>query len=168
MLHGDSKILEVARDASRVLRETRIDGAVIGGVAVVLHGYVRTTIDVDVFVPERAADFAAAITREGFRFDRSRREFVKGDVPIHIVTLDQLGSPPLRRKTIDNVLTVSLGDLITMKLRSGSRSVLRSIDLADVIGLIRAHRLTSTFAGRIDKSVRAEFRTLVRAVRSGG
>jgi hypothetical protein len=144
-----------------------INGAVIGGVAIVLHGYVRTTVDVDVFLPERADEFAAALRAEGFRFDRSRREFVKGGVPVHIVTLDQIGTSPARQKEIERVRTVSLADLIGMKLRSGTKSVLRAIDLADVIGLIRSQHLDSRFAARIDKAVRPEFKKLVRAVRAG-
>jgi hypothetical protein len=125
---GESRILDIAREVTAVLASTGIDGAVIGGVAVVLHGYVRTTIDVDVFLPERPEEFAAALRSEGFRFDRGRREFVKGGVPVHIVTLDQLGTPPARIKDIERVRTVSLADLISMKLRSGTKSVLRAID----------------------------------------
>ena len=62
--------------------------------------------------------------------------------------------------------TVSLADLISMKLRSGTRSVLRAKDLGDVIGLIRHHRLTGDFAAQIDPSLRAEFRRLLDAVES--
>jgi hypothetical protein len=168
LLKGDSAILDVARDVSRILRDTGVPGAVIGGVAVVLHGYVRTTIDVDVFVPDRADDFASAMRAAGYRFRRARKEFVKHGVPVHLVFTDQIGAAPRRLTEIDGVATVSLADLINMKLYSGTRSVLRAIDLADVIGLIRNRRLTGAFAARIDKPVRAEFRKLVRAVSQAG
>jgi hypothetical protein len=65
---------------------------------------------------------------------------------------------------IEQVLTVSLPDLINLKLRSGLKHVTRAQDLADVIGLIRAHHLRGDFAGKLEKSLRPEFRKLVKAV----
>jgi hypothetical protein len=59
---------------------------------------------------------------------------------------------------------VTLADLIDMKLRSGSTNLLRAQDLADVIGLIRHHRLTSGFARHLDKALRPAFRQLVRMI----
>ena len=63
---------------------------------------------------------------------------------------------------IEGITTVTLADLIGMKLRSGSTNLLRAQDLADVIGLMRHHRLTSSFARHLDKSLRPAFRKLVR------
>lgn len=167
LLEGDSAILDVARDVSRILREADIRGAVIGGVAVVLHGYVRTTVDVDVFTPGPPEALAAALRTGGYRFRRAAREFVRGAVPVHLVLADQLGPPPKRLAEIDGVTTVSLADLINIKLRSGTRSVLRAIDLADVIGLIRCNRLSGAFAAKVDRPLRPEFRKLARAVARG-
>lgn len=70
-------ILEIARDVSDIMRVHKIKGAVIGGVAVVLHGHVRTTLDVDVFVPDPAERLTDALRSEGFVFRRERKEFVK-------------------------------------------------------------------------------------------
>lgn len=50
-LTGSGPLLDVARDVSRILRERDLDSAIIGGVAVVMHGHVRTTLDVDVYAP---------------------------------------------------------------------------------------------------------------------
>jgi len=50
-----------------------------------------------------------------------------------------------------------------MKLASGLRDPLRAIDLADVIGLIRARKLTSDFASKLSRGIRAEFRKLAKA-----
>lgn len=74
-MKGD--ILQTAREVSHFLREAEIPAVVIGGVAVVLHGYVRTTDDVDILVPpplKKAAEISAA---HGFRFDPDKREFVR-------------------------------------------------------------------------------------------
>jgi hypothetical protein len=164
ILQGEGAILEVAREVSRVLRETGVRGAVIGGVATVLHGHVRTTMDVDVFVPAPAAAFADALRRSGFNFDAARGEFRKRGVPVHLVLEAQTGAAPTELEDIDGVRTVSLADLLNLKLRSGMRSLTRAQDLADVLGLIRARGLSGEFAARIDKPLRAEFRKLVRAI----
>lgn len=52
-----------------------------------------------------------------------------------------------------------------MKLRSGLESVVRAQDIADVIARIRVHKLIATFAAKLDRSLRPEFRKLVTAVR---
>lgn len=165
MLEGKGAILDVARRVSRVLEAHDVGGAVIGGVAVVLHGHVRTTVDVDVFVPNPLQDFSEHLRAAGFSFDSARREFTHSGVPVHLVTAEQVGATPMEFLTIDDVRTVSLADLMNMKLRSGTRSMLRAQDLADVIGLIRHHELGGEFASHIDKSLRSEFRKLARAVR---
>ncbi len=171
MLDGGGAILDVAREVSGVLVSTGIPGMVIGGVAVVLHGHLRTTKDVDVYLGEPPERFARELEARGYRIDRERKELVKGGIPVHLVMEDQVGTPPAKSEDIEGVRVVSLADLISMKLRSGTANLLRAQDLADVIGLIRHRRLTSKFAGRIQKDLRPEFRKLVKAIRdemSGG
>ncbi|HZL36356.1 MAG TPA: hypothetical protein VFC78_13640 [Tepidisphaeraceae bacterium] len=86
-------------------------------------------------------------------------------VPVHLVTAEQVSIEPKKRVIIDGVRTVSLADLINLKLDSRSKNMLRAQDLADVIGLIRAHHLGGEFAPRVHKPLRSEFRRLARAVR---
>lgn len=165
VLEGGGAILRVARGVTRVGRAAGLEAPIIGGVAVVLHGYTRTTIDVDVFVGDALQPMAEALTRAGYVFDRRRREFRRGTVPVHLVTAAETQVGPVAPLLeIEGVRTVGLPDLVSMKLASGLSSPLRAIDLADVIGLIRVHRLGATFAGKLAKSVRVEFRKLARAV----
>lgn len=110
---------------------------------------------------DRLAD---ALRAAGAAFDSANRPFVLEGVPIHLATLDRIGKPPARLEEIDQVRTVGLADLINMKLRSADKNILRSIDLADVVGLVRAHRLDERFAPDIDKAFRATFRKIVRAI----
>lgn len=166
MLEREGAVLEAARDLTRILRDRGIRGAIVGGVAVGLHGHVRATVDVDVYVQGGPELLAAALRKEGYTFDARRREFSRGPVPVHLVTDEQTGGPPRRIAERDGILTVGLADLIQMKLYSGTRFVLRAQDLADVIALIRAHRLTGTFAAKLDPSLRSEFKKLARAVAS--
>lgn len=164
ILEGRGAILDVARDVSRVLQDADVSGVVIGGVAVVLHGHVRTTVDVDVLVLDALEPAAAALRSADYRFNRRRREFLKQNVPVHLLTVEQVRLPPAEFVVIDHVRTVGLADLIQMKLDTGLRDPLRAQDLADVIGLIRQNSLTGAFAARIAKHLRPDFRKLARAV----
>jgi hypothetical protein len=157
-------VLDLAREVSRLMRNAGLPGVVIGGIAVVLHGHLRTTKDVDIFMNPPLKPLADLLTDNGFSFDRAERAFVKHGVPVHLVSPEQVGSVPKKRVEIEGVTTVTLPDLIAMKLRSGSTNLLRAQDLADVIGLIRHHRLTGEFARHLDKTLRAPFRKLVRLI----
>ncbi len=150
------------------MREASLEGAVIGGIAVVLHGHIRTTKDIDIFVSSSLERLANLLTVSGFTFDPARKEFTREGVPIRIVLEEQGGSRPQALIEIDGVTTVSLADLIAMKLRSGLKHLLRAQDLADVIGLIRHRGLTPEFARHLDKDLRPEFRKLARAIQREG
>jgi hypothetical protein len=165
MLDKRGAVLETARRISSLMRENSIPGAVIGGVAVVLHGHLRTTKDVDVWIDQPLASFRPLLESLGTEFDRNKREFLLGSVPVHLVDQSMVRPAPQHTVVIDEITTVSLPDLITMKLRSGLSHITRAQDIADVIGLIRHQRLNSEFASKIDKSLRAEFKKLVTAVR---
>ncbi len=157
-------ILDIARDLSRVMREEHFEGAVIGGVAVVLHGYVRTTVDVDLWMAGPLGGVADALAEHGYGFDAQRREFIKSGVPVHLVTSEQIKRPPRSRVDVEGITTIDLASLIDMKLRSGLSDPLRAQDLADVIGLIRCNRLSPAFASQLEAAVRPEFRKLARSI----
>lgn len=164
LLDKRGKVLDIAREVSRLMRTAGIPGVVIGGIAVVLHGHVRTTKDVDIFLSPPLEPLANLLTSHGFRFDRKNKAFIKQGIPVHLVLPEKVGAPLATPIEIDGVLTASLIDLIEMKLRTGSTNLLRAQDLADVIGLIRHHQLTSAFARHLEKSLRPAFRQLVRLI----
>ena len=166
MLEGRGAILDVARTVSRLLIDSHIDGAVIGGVAVTLHGHVRATSDVDVYVPDPLAAFADRLIVAGCSFDATKREFTLGGVPIHLIPPGQARPTPTRRLDIEDVRTVSLADLINLKLHSGLSSPARGRDLGDVADLIRANALDGRFVPRIAKPLRNDFRRIAAAVRA--
>lgn len=162
LLDHRSTILDLARDLSRWMREEGIVGAIVGGIAVLLHGRIRTTRDIGVFVAGPLDAFADMLLSHGSQFDASRKEFIREGIPIHVVTLEQLKQPPRSVVEIEEVTTVSLADLIEMKLRSGSASLLRTQDRADAIGLVRRHGLTSEFARHLDKALRPTYRNVLK------
>lgn len=166
LLDGRGAILDAAREISAASREAGVEGAVVGGVAVVLHGHARTTVDV--YSPAPADRLIGVLESLGFSLDRARREFVREDLVIQIVRLDQVSISPGRRIEIDGMTTVSLADLIAMKLRSGLAKMTRTQDLADVIGLIRRRDLKGAFASQIPEDLGPEFLKLVRAMQDEG
>src|SRR5213076_2185607 len=99
-----------------------IDGAIIGGVAVVLHGHVRTTKDVDVVVRGPLEECKAAFEDAGMSFDPKNREFECDGVPVQLVGKDVVEIPDVRFTEIEGVTTLRLADLISIKLRSGLAS----------------------------------------------
>ncbi len=157
-------VLNTAREISRLMHNAGLPGVVIGGVAVVLHGHVRTTKDIDVFLNPPLQPLADLLTCNGFTFDQAERAFVKHGVPVHLVLPEHVSAPLKGTLVIDGITTVTLVDLIGMKLRSGSANLLRAQDLADVIGLIRHHQLSSAFARHLEKTLRPAFRKLVRLI----
>jgi hypothetical protein len=163
VLEGRGAVLETARVVSGLLDPDE-GGAVVGGVAVTLHGHVRTTRDVDVYLPGDPAAFAGRLIAAGFALDAGRREFVREGIPVPLVRPEQVPDRPRTYVDLDGIRTVSLPDLIAMKLRSGSKNLLRAQDLADVIGLIRRHTPGPDFAARLPGDLRPEFRKLARAV----
>jgi hypothetical protein len=166
MLEKRGAVMETAVKVSRILKKRDIDGAIIGGVAVVLHGHIRTTKDVDVAVRGSLEECRTAFEEAGMTFDAKKREFDLDGVPVQLVS-EEMVKLPEGFVEIEGVKTVRLGDLISIKLKSGLASRVRAQDIADVIGLIRAHNLGNAFAGKLDRGVRKEYRELVEAVRRG-
>jgi hypothetical protein len=168
LLEQRGSILDLAREICRCMRREGIRGVVIGGIAVVLHGHVRSTKDVDVYLDQPLEPFRDLLIAEGFAYDQNRREFSRGGVPLHLVTREQVPKPPKETVEIEGITTVGLADLIEMKLASGTKNMLRAQDLADVIGLIRHNNLTGEFARRLDKTLRPTYRKLVKAIKQEG
>jgi hypothetical protein len=165
LLERRGSLLELGREISGMMHREKIPGVVIGGIAVVLHGHVRSTTDIDIFLEQPLEPLAKALCARGFQYDEARREFIRDHVPLLIVTRAQVARPPRKTIEIEGITTVSLADLIEMKLESGSKNVLRAQDLADVIGLIRKNGLKAEFARHLHTSLRMEYRKLVKALR---
>lgn len=165
LLDSRGPVLDTAREVSKRLEAASLTAIVVGGVAVVLHGHLRTTKDVDIFVPGDAREVANSLIAAGFAHDPIRREFVRDLIPVHLVIPEQVGVPEIRSIELDGIRTASLADLIAMKLRSGLENLLRAQGLADVIGLARHHKITSEFSSCLDTSLRPGFRKIARALR---
>lgn len=172
----------VHRSLHKIAREFErlgIPYAVAGGMALVAHGYDRTTVDVDVLVDPAGLPRAhAALDGLGyvppFAGSRDLRDTETG-VRIEFLVAGQFpgdGQPkpvafpdPARASVeIGGIRFLSLEKLVELKLASGMTNPGRIKDLADVQELIRALRLEAAFAERLDAWVRPKFVELWSAV----
>ena len=161
MLVGDQTILNLAREVSAAIEAAGVEGGIVGGIAVFLHGYERTTKDIDVYTNDRRK-LAAELERRGWVWTDERRQWEKQRFPVQILAPeDNIGWHPTRFGTIRGVRAVTLGDLISMKLCSGTKHVHRSRDLADVVDLIQTIPLDKSFTPKVAKPYRADFKRLV-------
>jgi hypothetical protein len=94
-LPGDnSHILEVARRLRAV-----VDAAVLGGIAVYLHGGGRSTVDLDLYTPDRHIT-AAQLEAAGARWDTLHSQHVLDGVTIHTVTPQEAGLTIEKRRSL--------------------------------------------------------------------
>jgi hypothetical protein len=129
------------------LASNRVEYLVVGGYAVIYHGYVRTTGDLDIWValnPDNAAKLEATIRSLGFNppglkadwFLRKGSVLRIGQEPLRFDIINDIDGVAFadcyqRRKTIDvdgvEVSVIGLADLKANKRASG-----RNKDLADL------------------------------------
>ncbi|MSU80278.1 MAG: hypothetical protein EXS16_19575 [Gemmataceae bacterium] len=79
MLDNES-LWNAAMRCHHTLADASIAHAVIGGVAVCLHGYQRNTVDVDVLIrPDDSDAVRETLEIEGFVWDKRKKEFRADD-----------------------------------------------------------------------------------------
>ncbi len=174
----------ILRDAlSRLvfdLERNNIDYAVIGALALNLHGYTRATVDVDLLLtPEGLSDFHKKLVGLGYRpmFEGARKSFrtTQENLTIEIITTGEYPGDGLPKSVefpepkkyslvIEGIKTLSLPKLVELKLASGISGAARLKDLADVQELIKLKNLERDFSERLDSSVREKFIELHQAV----
>ena len=154
--------------------------AVMGGMALVAHGYLRTTEDVDILVTQDGLqEIHRSVVGLGYRpvFEGSKNvrdtrtgvriEFVvaggyPGDGKPKPVAFP---NPTDVAVEIDGIRYVRLATLIELKLASGMTNPGRVRDLGDVQELIRVLKLPDDFANQLNPYVRDKFLELASAIR---
>ncbi len=158
------------------LEQEHIPYALIGGMALAAHGFVRMTQDVDILLtPDGLASFNERCVGRGYApaFPGARKVFrdTETQVRIEIITSGEypgdgkpkpvaFPDPTAASIERDGLHVVDLERLIELKLASGISAPHRMRDLADVQDLIAALNLPDDFAKRLDPSVRATFHQL--------
>jgi hypothetical protein len=173
---------ETLRRLAGNLEAEGIAYALLGGMALGEHGYVRMTEDVDVLVD--AAGLARFQTRfvgpgyvpthpgatrsfrdaeSGVRFEMLVTGEFPGDGKPKAIAFPE----PTRAATlVDGLRVLTLPRLIELKLASGMSAPHRLRDLADVQEIIKARSLDAEFAAQLDPSVRERYLQLERDVRA--
>jgi Uncharacterised nucleotidyltransferase len=162
------------------LEQEGIDYAVVGGMALALHGYVRTTQDVDLLLTPAGLDtFHQKLVGRGYvlSFAGARRSFQDAEtrVPVEILVTGEypgdgkpkpvsFPEPVAASVDRDGYRLIRLEKLIELKLASGLTAPHRLRDLADVQDLIRILGLEAELAERLSSSVRDEYLRLWRSV----
>jgi len=169
---------------ARRLDQEGIPYAVVGGMALSVHGFVRVTRDVDVLLsPAGLEAFGRLCVGRGYvaAFPGARTAFVDAEsrVPIEIITTGEypgdgkpkpvvFPDPAAASVEIEGIRVVALPTLIELKLASGLSAGHRLRDLADVQDLIVTLGLPSDLANQLDSSVRDEYRRLWNLARASG
>jgi len=175
----DDPVHQTLREIARRLDALHIPYAIVGGMALVAHGYARTTVDVDVLVTAAGLD-AAHKSLDGlgyvppFAGSKNLRDTQTG-VQIKFLVSGQFPgdgkpkpvafpNPATVSVEIDGVRFLTLPKLVELKLASGMTNPGRLRDLADVQELIRVLKLPAEFAEQLDAYVRPRFAELWDAV----
>jgi hypothetical protein len=118
---GSEPIWHAASACHEALAEAGTPHAVIGGVAVCLHGYRRNTVDIDLLVrTEDMPAICAALTKAGFSWDDKVREFRDPvGVPVQFVAAGERagkGSEVLLPSPADDHVAVMIEGLPVLSL----------------------------------------------------
>ncbi|HJW82815.1 MAG TPA: hypothetical protein VJ754_00795 [Anaerolineae bacterium] len=176
-------VFESLRRLARRLEEEGIPYALIGGLALILHGYERFTRDVDIVLTrDGLAAFREKCIGRGYvpAFPGAQKTFrdTANNVRIEIITTGEypgdgkpkpVAFPDPEQSSVerDGIRILQLEKLIELKLASGLSAAHRLRDLADVQDLIAALGLPLELADQLDASVRDEYRRLWETARPG-
>lgn len=168
----DDAVHKTLRSMAARLDELRIDYAVVGGMALVAHGYERTTVDVDIlltsegnrrvrehldgrgYVPPLAGSRNLRDTQTGATIKfLIAGEFPGDGKPKPVAFPDPAGVAV----EIDGIRYLRLEKMIEPKLASGMTNPNRLKDLADVQELIRTLRPPRMLGENLDEFVRGRF-----------
>jgi hypothetical protein len=174
-LMGESKVQRTLERIAARLAELDIEYALAGGLAVGVRGHLRLTVDVDILLTaDGLVQFKAQYLGRGYveKFPGSRgvRDTETGVLIDFLVTGEFPGDgrpkpvrfpdPGSMPRAGSSYRVVDLRTLIELKLASGQSAPDRLQDLADVLSLIRANSLPSSFADALDPSVREKYQEL--------
>lgn len=178
---GNENLWQVAFSCHLALTEANIPYSVCGGVAVLLHGYQRNTVDLDLIIRnEDSANVRCVLRRAGMEWNDTHAEFRSpSGIAVHFLMAgDRAGrDSPVRlpdphdsqtNELREGLPVIRLSGLIEMKIACGLGNIRRTHkDFADVVEHISARRLNASFAHFLHPTVRKPFRDLVRNAYGG-
>jgi hypothetical protein len=174
-----SKVYDSLLRITKRLDDLGVPYALVRGMALFLHGYRRTTDDVDILVTkESLALIHEKLEGSGYLppFEGSKHlRDTENGVKIEFLTTGgypgdgkekpvSFPDPAAVFTVIDGIKVLNLPTLVQLKLASGTAPG-RIKDLGDVQELIRVMGLSEEFAEQLDESVRDQYRKLWDEVR---
>jgi hypothetical protein len=176
-MHFDSgsSVHKTLRKICGQLDQLGVGYAIVGGMALFMHGFRRFTEDVDLVVTRSSMDrIIEALDGLGYiRPAGTSTKLRDTETGVRIEFLITGGFPGDRKPKpvsfpnptdvavrIEGFSVLGLPALINLKLASGMSAAHRLKDLADVQELIRVLHLPATFEDELDLSVREKFREL--------
>ena len=167
-------VQETLHQVARRLSEEGIDYAIIRGMGLALHGFVRPTQDVDLLMTREGLErFRDRLVGRGYvpLFEGAHKHFrdASTGISVEVLTTGEypgdgepkpvaFPDPSKASVQLDEFRVASLETLIELKLASGLSAEHRRLrDLADVQQLIETLRLPVEVAERLDPSVRNEY-----------
>jgi hypothetical protein len=180
-MHFDeaSAVHRTLREITKKLDELKIDYAIVGGMALFIHGFRRFTEDVDMVVTQESMRRIAnelegrgylrpsgtttklRDTRTGVRIEFLITGGYPGDGKPKPVAFPD---PAKTAVEIAGLKVLGLPSLVELKLASGISAPHRLKDLADVQELIRSLRLPLAFGNQLNPYVESKFNELWNAV----
>lgn len=170
---GKSPVHDTLLDLVRRLGEAEIDYALIGGLALNLHGYERVTADVDLLMTREGLEkFRETFVGLGYvpAHSGARKHFKNTEtgIRVEIITAGEYPGdgqpkdvsfpvPSQIAEDIDGIKVISLVPLIELKLASGLSAAHRIKDIADVQQIIEQLDLPLELGERLNPSVRDEY-----------
>jgi hypothetical protein len=158
--------------------------AVIGGMALNAHGFIRETVGVDVLMTEDSLErFRQRFLGRGYvpAFQAAKKTFEDENtgVRIHVIGSGEFPGdgrpkeiafpdPAAASIDLDGTRVVTLPWLVDLKLASGLSAPHRMGDLADVQRVIEELKLPADFADKLHASVRDEYRRLWELAQHAG
>ena len=177
---AEGPVHKTMRSLAMRLSQEGIDYALVGGMSLVLHGYRRETVDVDILLSKEGyRRFIETVVGRGYvpLFPGSRKAFRDAETGVGIDVLTEgeypgdgkpkpvsFPSPSTASTEIDGIRILNLEKVIELKLASGMTAPHRLRDLADVQELIRLGPLGSEFSERLDPYVRDKYLELWSAI----
>jgi hypothetical protein len=176
---GNETLWDAAVATHALLAKEGLPHAILGGVAVCLHGYQRNTIDVDLLVRPTDSDaIRQSLSSAGWQWDAENKQFVSqfGVILQFLLAGEKAGTGSELRFPdpaddsavieLEGLPVLTLVRLIETKLASGMGDARRMHkDFADVVELIATHSLNRSFARKLHDSLRPTFRELVGRAR---
>ena len=164
---GESDVQRALEKVARLLDESRIPYALIGGIALNEYGYSHMTADIDLLLNKKGFEAFTAIypelTENGVPIDVVLAGEYPGDGLPKPVAFPDPADAALRG---ERIALLPLPRMIELKVASGMTAPHRLKDLADVIEIVRILKLPSGIAEELDPYVREKFQELWRAAQA--